>query len=544
MKNINKSALTLLTTLISTPLLAQSQDAGSLAREAEQQAVQVSQKIAEIPPLAESRDESDPTPLAVKQIQFEGNQLFDQTALSAVAAQVGEIQTFGQLRAAMNRVTEFYQAQGYPLVLLSLPPQKVPDGVVRVQVLESRVSELAVENQSRLRDAVVQAYLQAIPKNQPLYQPHSERALLLMKDLAGTDYIGYRLAKGEQVGESVLGVELQPAKAVSGNLMTDNHGSKSTGEWRTRASVNLNSLFGRGERIALQAMSSFKGLNYGRVGLEMPLGYNGLSFSSNYSHTRYELGGAFRHLNAEGTSDGIDLGLRYPLIRSNSKNLWLSVGTEHRKLKDEVNSTQTDTRKRLVSGNFSLNGNWDNASGSTQFGLTSTFGRLAIQSGDAREIDARSARTQGSYYKLNLNASRTQFLSERWTATVGMNAQWANKNLDSAEQLSLGGADAVAAYHSGDLSVDRGAIGQLELRYALNNVVSFSGFYDVGVGKVRAKPFVNEKNHFILHGGGVGLNAYYKGFFLQSKVAYHANNALEGKKLRQPRMWLKVGYSF
>lgn len=476
MKHLHKPAFALLTTLISTPLLAQSQDAGSLAREAEQQAVQVSQKIAEIPPLAESRDESDPTPLAVKQIQFEGNQLFDQTALSAVAAQVGEIQTFGQLRAAMNRVTEFYQAQGYPLVLLSLPPQKVPDGVVRVQVLESRVSELAVENQSRLRDAVVQAYLQAIPKNQPLYQPHSERALLLMKDLAGTDYIGYRLAKGEQVGESVLGVELQPAKAVSGNLMTDNHGSKSTGEWRTRASVNLNSLFGRGERIALQAMSSFKGLNYGRVGLEMPLGYNGLSLSSNYSHTRYELGGAFRHLNAEGTSDGIDLGLRYPLIRSNSKNLWLSVGTEHRKLKDEVNSTQTDTRKRLVSGNFSLNGNWDNASGSTQFGLTSTFGRLAIQSGDAREIDARSARTQGGYYKLNLNASRTQFLSERWTATVGMNAQWANKNLDSAEQLSLGGADAVAAYHSGDLSVDRGAIGQLELRYALNNVVSFSGF--------------------------------------------------------------------
>lgn len=544
MKNINKPAFALLTTLLSTPLLAQSLDSGSLAREAEQQAVQVSQKIAEIPPLAESRDESDPTPLAVKRIQFEGNQLFDQTALDKVVAEFGEIQTLGQLRAVMNRVTAFYQAQGYPLVLLSLPPQKVPDGVVRVQVLESKVSRLALENQSRLRENVVQGYLQKIPQNQPLYQPTSERALLLMKDLAGTDYVGYRLAKGEQVGESILGVELQPAKLISGNVMSDNHGSKTTGEWRTRASLNLNSLFGRGERVALQAMSSFKGLNYGRVGLELPLGYDGLSLSSNYAHTRYELGGAFRNLNAEGTADSVDVGLRYPLLRTNSKNLWLSAGGEHRKLKDEVNSTHTDTRKRLISGNFALNGNIDGANGSTQFGLTNTFGRLAIQSADARELDARSAKTQGGYYKLNLNASRTQFLSEQWTAIASLNAQWANKNLDSAEQMSLGGAEAISAYHSGDLSVDRGLTGQLELRYALNNLVSFSGFYDVGAGKVRAKPYIQEKNHFVLQGAGVGVNINYKGFFLQSKVAYAINNPLKERNLRTPRVWLKLGYSF
>lgn len=544
MKNIHKPALTLLTTLFSTPLLAQTLDSGSLSREAEQQAVQVSQKIAEITPLAESRDESDPTPLAVKRIQFEGNQLFDQATLDKVVAQVGEIQTFGQLRAAMNRVSEFYQQQGYPLVLLSLPPQKVPDGVVRVQVLESKVSQFIVENQSRLRENVVQGYLQKIPQNQPLYQPNSERALLLMKDLAGTDYIGYRLAKGEQVGESILGVELQPAKLISGNLMTDNHGSKTTGEWRTRANVNFNSLFGRGERVALQAMSSFKGLNYGRIGLELPLGYDGLSLSSNYAHTRYELGGAFRKLNAEGTADSVDLGLRYPLIRTNNKNLWLSVGGEHRKLKDEVEATQTVTHKRLVSGNFSLNGNIDGASGSTQFGLTNTVGRLAIQSADARELDARSAKTQGGYYKLNLNVSRTQFLSDRWTAIASLNAQWANKNLDSAEQMSLGGADAISAYHSGDLSVDKGLTGQLELRYALNNFISLSGFYDVGVGKVRAKPYTDQKNRFVLQDVGVGVNANYKGFFLQSKVAYAINNPLKERKLRTPRVWLKLGYVF
>lgn len=93
--------------------------------------------------------------------------------------------------------------------------------------------------------------------------------------------------------------------------VTVNHGSESTGEKRVRANVYLQSPFGRGETISLQGMSSLRGLDYGRVGLELPLGYNGLSFNSSFSRTCYELGGNFANLNADGSSDTVDFGVRY-----------------------------------------------------------------------------------------------------------------------------------------------------------------------------------------------------------------------------------------
>ena len=95
-----------------------------------------------------------------------------------------------------------------------------------------------------------------------------------------------------------------------------------------------------------------------------------------------------------------------------------------------------------------------------------------------------------------------------------MSAQWANKNLDSAEQFSLGGPYAVAAYHSNDVSADHGIIGQLDVRYAVNPYVSLSAFYDAGWAKLRHKPFGDGRNSISLHGGGFGIATYYKGFNL------------------------------
>lgn len=278
----------------------------------------------------------------------------------------------------------------------------------------------------------------------------------------------------------------------------------------------------------------------------MPVGADGLMFSGSLGHTRYDLGGAFKDLNATGTANTVDIGARYPLIRSNRNNLWLSASGEYRDLQDKIGSTDTVTDKSIKTLHLGANGYHQDdwlMGGYTQWRVDNTFGRLTIDSADARAIDSLSAKTEGAYYKIAANISRTQYFSPQFSATLSLNGQWANKNLDPAEQMSLGGNDAVAAYHSNDVSADIALQGGLELRYALTPYVSLSGFYDAGRAKLRAKPFVSGDNTVNLHGGGIGLYSQYKDFYLQGKIAWRASNQ-QFSNDRNPRAWLKMGYNF
>lgn len=536
--------LTTLTINMALAFSAHATDAGTILRDV---TIQPTVAPATITPLTIQTGDisTDSTPISVNDVVLVGNTLLSAHKVEPHLASIrGTSTTFGGLQSLARTISNEYHKAGYPLATVIIPPQRLENGTVVLQVIEGVVGEVAIHNQSRLSDKVVQGYLdKAIPTGQPLRQADSERALLLIKDLAGTDNVNYRLQGGQNGTD--LAVELDKSRLVDGFVQVDNYGSKSTGEVRTRAGLNLNSPFGRGEKISVQAMSSFKGVNYGRLSVDAPIGYRGLSTSLGVGHTRYDLGGAFKDLDATGNATSADWSLRYPLVLSNQHNVSLFGGMEYRKLKDEVGATDTVTRKNLRSANVGVSGWSRYGSGVTQFNLTNTFGHLTIKSADALAIDEVSAKTDGSYYKLNASLSRTQYITPKFSAKLGVTGQWANKNLDSAEQLSLGGADAVSAYHSNDVSADQGVIGQLVLSYAVSPHVSVSAFYDYGRAKLRHNPYVDgAKNSVHMHGGGIGLDTQYKGFFAETKLAFAGKNGDLADVRKDKQWWLKVGYQF
>lgn len=524
---------------------AHATDAGTILREV---ATQPTVAPATITPLtAQTGDIStDTTPISVSDVVLVGNTLLSADKVEPHLASIrGTSTTFGGLQSLARTISDEYHKAGYPLATVIIPPQRLENGRVVLQVIEGKIANVNVQNQSRLSDSVAEKYLtRAVQPNAPLKQADSERALLLIKDLAGTEGVNYRLAGGKQ-GTNLV-VDLEKSPLVDGFVQVDNYGSKSTGEWRTRAGLNLNSPFGYGERISIQGMTSLKGVNYARLNTDIPLAYDGLMFTTGIGHTRYDLGGAFKDLNATGTADTVDVGLRYPVLRSNTSNVWLNASAEHRKLKDEIGTTNTVTHKRLNSIHFGLSGYHQDslaAGGYTQWSVTNTFGDLNIKSADARAIDAASAKTQGHYHKVTGNVGRTQYITPKLSIYAGVNGQWANKNLDSSEQISLGGADNVSAYHSNDVFSDLAMIGQVEARYALHPALTVSTFYDAGRAKLKETPYTTTANFVNLHGAGIGLYSQYKGFSLQSKVAWRANDTVFSQD-RNPRFWLKAGYSF
>ena len=66
-----------------------------------------------------------------------------------------------------------------------------------------------------------------------------------------------------------------------------------------------------------------------------------------------------------------------------------------------------------------------------------------------------------------------------------------------------------------------------------------------GRAKLRHNPYMDSvKNSVHMHGGGVGLDAQYKGFFAETKLAFAGKNGDLADVRKDKQWWLKVGYQF
>src|SRR5205085_11562743 len=114
---------------------------------------------------------------------------------------------------------------------------------------------------------------------------------------------------------------------------------------RAHASVDVDSPFMLGDQIAAQALYTQEGMWFGSLAYSAPLGYSGLRGRASYTHSYYDLAGSFAALGARGTADVASMGLSYPIVRSQVRNLTLSASVDHKRLHDRQDATLTNTQK-------------------------------------------------------------------------------------------------------------------------------------------------------------------------------------------------------
>jgi hemolysin activation/secretion protein len=146
------------------------------------------------------------------------------------------------------------------------------------------------------------------------------------------------------------------------------------------------------------------------------------------------------------------VGLSYPIVRSQVRNLTLSASVDHKRLHDRQDATATDTQKAStvvpVTLSFDVRDQFIHA-GITFGALSWTRGKLGMN-GDTQAVDAASARSAGGFNRFNLDLARIQSLNDRLDVYARVSAQWTGHNLDSSEKLGLGGVNGVRAYPNGE----------------------------------------------------------------------------------------------
>jgi hemolysin activation/secretion protein len=484
--------------------------------------------------------------VALQRVVFTGNTRIGSDALLAALGPVGgKSYDFAGLSALAARVTAYYQQAGYPFARAYLPQQDLSGGELHVQILEGRYGKVSAHGEEAfLRGAT--GFLSALPHGAIIESARLERVTLLLDDQPGARTVPL-VRPGEEVGTGDLSVEVTRDHRYKGEAGLDNYGTRATGRARAHVSADADSPFMFGDQLSMQALYTEAHMWFGALAYAAPLGYGGLRGRASYTHSFYELAGSFAALGARGTADVTSLGLSYPIVRSQVRNLTLSASVDHKRLHDRQDATDTETQKSStvvpVTLSFDVRDQLIHA-GITFGALSWTRGHLQMDGG-AAALDAASAGSGGGFNRFNLDLARIQSINDRLDLYARVSAQWTGRNLDASEKLGLGGVNGVRAYPNGEGYGDTGWVAQTEVRYAIGPVVPYL-FYDAGRVTLSKNPWTTLDNHRALGGGGLGVRYVRDAWSGSVTVAWrsHGGGSLSDESAHTPAVLATLSYRF
>jgi hemolysin activation/secretion protein len=297
-----------------------------------------------------------------------------------------------------------------------------------------------------------------------------------------------------------------------------------------------------GDALALNGLKT-QGSDYQRVSYTVPLGHQGWRAGLHASNLHYQvITPEFESLHANGTAFTRGWDISYPLVRTQTQNIYFALSYDDKKFDNASGSTLNNYGIKAYNTSLNLTqiDNWAGG-GSTSAGITLTVGEKS---------------TDTSYTKLNLSLSRLQSLTDSLSLYAAASAQGSNRNLDSSEKMYLGGATGVRAYPASEAGGSEGSTFTLELRQRLAYNFSVTGFYDYG----RITPNHDNNitspaspNGYDLHGYGFSLawqptqNVDMKATVAQRmgyNPAAQANGTDSDGTKKITRIWLSTGVAF
>lgn len=406
---------------------------GDVVKEVNPPKIQKEKKI--LPPLEQTKDFEnslkDGQKVEVKKFWITGAiQLSNEELKNIVTPYENSMLSFKDMQEISNLITEAYKKKGYFVARAYIPAQnlKEQNGVLKIAVIEGEYGKFKLENNSLVKDSILQANLDDIKKDTTISTKSLQRALLIINDTPGVTVNKTQIKAGEAVGSSDFVIGTEATQKYNGYVVADNYGSQYTGKHRVMGGVDINSPFQIGDKLTVSALSSEDmGLLNGRVAYGFPLHQNGLRAEVSYSKTTYELGSTYKNLDALGYADSVVANFSYPYIRSNDENLETYLTTSYNKMKDEIQATSTKVEKNTLTATlgakYSKNAIVFDKQTQSNIDISLTTGRLTFKDDADKQNDENGAKTNGNYSKINIELeNRISFLEkyqlEKQTATT------------------------------------------------------------------------------------------------------------------------------
>lgn len=424
------------------------------------------------------------SPVRVDEIRFRGHRALPTQALDAVAARfTGRNLGFRELAELQDALTGVYVSQGY--ITSGVVVRSVAGGVLTVDVVEGRLTEVQVADAGRFSSRYLSGYLGAFGPMDPVNVFDLERRLQTLQQDPHVARVEAELLPGLQAGESILRLKAVETRPWDVYLEAANHQSPSIGEWHGRVALTALNISGRGDDLRLGGRAS-EGLT------ELSLEYDMALTAGDTRVTFYAYGtdseivtAPFDDLDIEAETHTVGARLSYPLRRHPAGHTRISLSAEWRESETFLLGSGfsfVDGPDEGLAQVAALRVGWEHLYRGQRnvlaAGITASFGVDAFGA-----TQAAGATPDGSFRKLVAQAQwarRLDFLQSQ--LVLRSDLQLTQDALLGMEQIALGGRWSVRGYRENTLIRDGAVIASAEWRIPLLRDVR-------GASRLELRPF-------------------------------------------------------
>ncbi len=295
---------------------------------------------------------------------------------------------------------------------------------------------------------------------------------------------------------------------------------------------------------------STKELKFVDVNIAQVIGGEGTKISLVGTFSWSEPGGSLKSLGIESESEGFDLTIVHPILRSRATSLWVSGSfLFQNNSTDLFNGSFILTRDRIRALRFgAILNKLDSLGGANQATFQVTQGLNIFNETQTGSANLSRANGQSDFTKLRGEFIHIQPLPFGLSALVGLAGQYAFDPLLASREFGIGGPVYVRAYDPSEKLGDSGIALKTELQFGNTlNLPMLQGYqvyvyYDFGAVWNRADPPGTDSND-TLDAAGIGLrgtiNQYISGYVEIAQPLAGAVNSRGGDP-NSPRAFFSI----
>lgn len=446
-------------------------------------------------PTPEPSSDRVPETITVKQFEVVGSTVFSPEQLAEVLAPFAQKPiSFAELLQARSAVTQLYIDQGYITSGAYIPPQKLQGDVVRIQVVEGKLTDIQVTGIQQLSANYVRNRI-AVNISSPLNRERLLEALQLLQLNPLIETLSAELSAGSRPGTSVLEIQVTEANSFNAQLVTDNQRSPSVGSFQRELQLSEASLLKPGDGLSV-AYANTDGSNTVNGSYALPLNPRNGTLTLSYGTTLSKvIEPPFEILDIESNFRYYETTLRQPIVQTPEQEFALGLTASRREsdissslleseefpLSELSPGADQEGRTRISALRFFQE--WTQRNSREVIAARSQFslgvGALNATINENPEPDSRFFAWRGQLQWVRLLAPDTLVL-------LRSDLQLVSTALVPTEQFGLGGLESVRGYRQDLLLTDNGAFASAEVQLPilrlsqLDGVLQIAPFVDLG----------------------------------------------------------------
>ena len=456
----------------------------------------------------------------ITRFEVEGNTLLEPSAVQLlVGGFAGKNRDFSYVERAMAALEGAYRERGFSLVKVVLPEQELNEGVVRINVVETRIGQVRVAGNQFHGAANIRRSLPTIVEG-TIPNTDALSANLRMVNENASKKANLQLQSGDSPGVIDAVVHVVDAKSWSAGALLDNSGNDSSGRTHVTAQYQNFNVGGLDHVFTAQYTTSPE--NAGKIsvygaGYHVPL-YSlrdSLDFYGSYSSVNAGVVSAgLLDLTVSGAGTVIGGHFNHRLPRIGYYDSQLTVGFDHKSFRNDVEFQGIQLGADITVNPLSLSyvGQWALPAGNLNFYLTGVRNIPGGSRASDADFTAARSRATSSYGLLRYGVGFMRPLPRDWQMRLTLNGQATRAALVPGEQFGVGGATTVRGLQEREISNDKGFTANAEF-HTPDLCAAISGaatrcnalvFFDRG-SVSRNQALAGESAHERASGAGVGF---------------------------------------